>query len=182
MCPDGATTTQAQHAARPAYEVFEGLELITFIRAGTPLYLGVSEQLWLPEEWPPGEAPVVQALRAITAVDGRPVPWLWRPGGYIPCRSADVLVLLGGSEPGRAPRGFRCSCGRLERILCRLPSGPYVCQDCQEAGGVSDGLETGGHLLLEEDGRSFLIAEHPTRYAPDRVPFEVIWECWRGQN
>ena len=33
--------------------MFEGLELITFTRSSQTLYLAASEQLWLPEEWPP---------------------------------------------------------------------------------------------------------------------------------
>ena len=55
-------TIHAQRAASPGSTVFEGLELITFTRAGIPLYLGASEQLWLPEEWPPGDAPILEAL------------------------------------------------------------------------------------------------------------------------
>ena len=162
--------------------MFEGLELITFTRSSQTLYLASTEQLWLPEEWPPGEAPILEALRAITAVDGRPVPWLWRPGGYLPCRTADVLVLLGGSEPGRTPRGFRCACGRLDPILYRLPEGCYVCEPCRDVGRHPDSTTSGGPLVLEDDGRRLLVAEQPTRYAPDVVPVELIWQCWRRQN
>ncbi len=156
-------TIHAQRAASPGYTVFESLELVTFTRTGIPLYLGASEQLWLPEDWDPEdpsscEAPTLEALRAITAVDGRPVPWLWRPGGYLPCRTADVLVLLGGSEPGRTPRGFRCACGRLDPILYRLPEGGYVCEPCREAGRHPDSTTSGGPLVLEDDGRRLLVA------------------------
>ena len=185
---DSAMTPEAQHAASPDYLVFEGLVMLTVIRGGIPLYLGASEQLWIPEElWvpeepPPCEAPIIETMRAITAVDGHPVPRLWRPEGYIPWRIPDMLVLLGGRESGHLPRGFRCACGRVKPILYRWPQGGYVCHRCRKARRRRGSTMPGGPLVLEDEGRRFVLAAHPTRYAPDLVPFELVRQCWRGQN
>ncbi len=188
MCPDSALTSGTEPPPSHDYFVFEGLEVLTVIRAGLPLYLGASEQLWIQEDrWisdepAPCKAHTVEVMRAITAVDGRSVPSLWRPSGYHPCRSPDILALLGGREPGNPPRGFRCACGRVKLILYRWPQGGYVCHRCRKAKRRRGSTTPGGPLVLEDEGRRFVLAAFPTRYAPDLVPFELVEEGWRGQS
>lgn len=66
------------------------------------------------------------------------------------------------------------------QALYHLLEGGYVCESCREADLQQDGTTP---LILEDAGWRLLLAAHPTRYAPDFVAFELIWERWqRAQN